>query len=313
MTFKILTDDTRKIIYRSNIRSASDPNARNLCIDPLNDESPQVIRSLRQASPSSDHGEGLSPLSLELHDELEDVNHLPDDDPTARHATDVDCMAIIDPQELLGHTFLMDAQDDGQRHRARIVECIEDHQTGMRRSDDHHKFRISVNDDQHEEVITYNELMDFIQKNEENDSIVWRFRRIVGHQGPLLRSDPDYKGSKFNVLVEWENGEITSEPLSVIAADDPVTCAIYAKEHDLLGAEGWKHFRTLAKREQHFLRLVKQAKLRSYRRSPKYKFGHRIPRDYEEALKFDELNRNDKWEQSVKVRDEAAGRLRVLH
>jgi hypothetical protein len=93
------------------------------------------------------------------------------------------------------------------------------------------------------EVITYNELMDFIQKNEENDAIVWHLWQIVGHQEPLFCSDPDYKSSKFNVMVEWENGETTTEPLSVIAADDLVTCAIYAKEHDLLDTEGWKRLR----------------------------------------------------------------------
>jgi hypothetical protein len=46
MTYKILTDDTRRIIHRSNIRSAADPNARNLHLDPLNDEPPEVIWSL---------------------------------------------------------------------------------------------------------------------------------------------------------------------------------------------------------------------------------------------------------------------------
>jgi hypothetical protein len=30
-------------------------------------------------------------------------------------------------------------------------------------------------------------------------------------------------------MIELENGEITPEPLATIAADDPVTCAIYAK------------------------------------------------------------------------------------
>jgi hypothetical protein len=49
-------------------------------------------------------------------------------------------------------------------------------------------------------------------------------------------------------------------------------------------------------REKHFLQLVKQAKLRSYRNAPKYKFGYQIPRDYKEAMKFDELNRNDRWD-----------------
>jgi hypothetical protein len=121
----------------------------------------------------------------------------------------------------------------------------------------------------------------------------------VGHQGPLLWHDKDYNGSRFNLLVEWENGEITTEPLLVIAANNPVTCAVYAREHDLLDVKGWRRFRNLAKCEKHFLRLVKQAKMKSYHQSPKYKFGYRIPKDYEEALKLDELNQNTKWEDAT--------------
>jgi hypothetical protein len=105
--------------------------------------------------------------------------------------------------------------------------------------------------------------------------------------------------ARFNVLVEWENGEITTEPLLVIAADNPVTCAVYAREHDLLDVKGWKRFRNLAKYEKHFLRLVKQAKMKSYHQSLKYKFGYRIPKDYEEALKLDELNQNTKWKDAT--------------
>jgi hypothetical protein len=155
----------------------------------------------------------------------------PTDEPTDENPerpSTRDDMVIVDPQELLGRTFLMDTQEDGQRFHAHIVECISDHESNVRRSDDHVKFRISVNEDEYKEIITYNELIDFIEKNQENDAIVWRFRRIVGHQGPLLQHDKDYNGSRFNVLVEWENGEITTEPLSVIAANNPVTCAVYA-------------------------------------------------------------------------------------
>ena len=68
--------------------------------------------------------------------------------------------------------------------------------------------------------------------------MVWKFQRIVSHQGPLLPNHPDYKGSTYNVMIEWENGEITSEPLQVIAKDDPVTCAIYARENGLLDTPG---------------------------------------------------------------------------
>jgi hypothetical protein len=102
-----------------------------------------------------DHGEELLPLSLD------DSGH-----------NKQDHLAIVDPYKLVGRTFLMDPQDDGQCFHAHIVDLVEDHQSKVRKSDNPHKFRISVNDDQYEEVITYNELMDFIQKNEENDSIV---------------------------------------------------------------------------------------------------------------------------------------------
>ena len=66
-----------------------------------------------------------------------------------------------------------------------------------------------------------------------------KFRSIIGHQGTLAVSDPDWKGSKYNVQVEWETGEITYEPLSISPADDPITYAPYAKENDLLALEGW--------------------------------------------------------------------------
>ena len=65
-----------------------------------------------------------------------------------------------------------------------------------------------------------------------------RFRAIIRHQDPLLASDLDWRGSKYNVQVEWGTGEITFEPLSIIATDDPVTCGAYAKENDLLALEG---------------------------------------------------------------------------
>jgi hypothetical protein len=163
MTYKILMDDTHQIIHRSNIRLAADPNARNLRLDPLNDKPPEVIWSLRKASPASDHGEDFSLHSME-----------PTDENPERSSTG-DNMVIVDPQELLGCTFLMDTQEDGQRFRASIVECISNHESNVCRSDDHVNFWISVNEDEYKEIITYNELMDFIEKNQENDAIVWQF------------------------------------------------------------------------------------------------------------------------------------------
>ena len=93
----------------------------------------------------------------------------------------------------------------------------------------------------YKEILNYNMILEYIRKNEEQDedqAIVWKFKRIAGHQGPLKKGNHQYNRSKFNVLVEWETGESTHEPLDVIAADDPVTCAINAKKDDLMNPDG---------------------------------------------------------------------------
>ena len=81
--------------------------------------------------------------------------------------------------------------------------------------------------------MSYFQILDHIDQQEHHYDL-YKFRAIVGHQEPLSPQDENYKDSKYNVMVEWGTGEITEEPLSLIAADDPVTCATYAKKHDLL-------------------------------------------------------------------------------
>ena len=46
---------------------------------------------------------------------------------------------------------------------------------------------------------------------------------------------------------------------------------------------------------------MKQAKIRSYKTAPKYKFGHRVPNDYQEAMRFDMENNNERWKQATKL------------
>jgi len=72
-------------------------------------------------------------------------------------------------------------------------------------------------------------------------------------------------------MIKWENGEVTSEPLTIIATVDPVTCAIYARENDLLDLDGWKWFKGIARCNKKFLCMVNQAKLRFYCMAPCYK------------------------------------------
>ena len=282
MTYKVLSADTNKVLWRSNVRPADDPNAPNLRLTDLFDgETPTKIYVKSKGDPDD---EADYPALDKVHGEIEQ-----DVTPS---------MTFVDTSELVGRTFLMDKREDGQRHRARIVEAIEEHNLSLKDDKDHKRFRLSVNDDQYEELMSYNDIIAHLERDQE-ESVLWKFKRIIGHQGPLAATDPDYNGSNYNVQVEWENGEITYEPLSVLAADDPVTCAIYARDHDLLDKPGWKRFKGIAKRQKKMLRMANQAKLRSFRTAPRYKYGFEIPRDYQHAVRLDERNKNTKWQDAA--------------
>ena len=162
------------------------------------------------------------------------------------------------------------------------------------------KYLCRINESDREELIAYNEILNYLA-DQEQDDLVWNFRRIVSHEGPLNKDHADYNGSSYNVTIEWENGEITSEPLNVIATDDPVTCAIYARENGLLDLPGWKRFKSIARREKKYIRMVNQVKLRSYNSAKRYKYGYEVPRNYEDAVRIDRQNGNTKWQDAVKI------------
>jgi hypothetical protein len=129
-------------------------------------------------------------------------------------------------------------------------------------------------------------MVEYITKDDESD-IRWKLKCIISH---------DYKGSQCYVQIEWENGEITNEPLKIIAADDPVSCAIYARENDLLNKPGWNILKQTAKQDNTFTCMVNKAQLRSYNTAPRYKYGFEVPRTYEQALRLDKKNGNTLWE-----------------
>ena len=206
-------------------------------------------------------------------------------------------MANIDIPNLLGRSFLLPPEDNGERHMAKIID-IDDH--GQTLEDI--KFKLKINKDQAEEIMSYNQLMDYIQKGtdaEEDPDSLFKFRDIVAHQGPLESTDPNHKGSKYNVMVEWESGEVTYEPLTLISKDDPITCAVYAKKHDLLDTTGWKHLKRYAKTSKRLIRAVKQSRIRQVRASARYQHGFQVPKDYNDAMRLDKENGNTHWQDAM--------------
>ena len=105
--------------------------------------------------------------------------------------------------------------------------------------------------DRADQICGYNEVIEQLYQQYEKEfsqdpNALWGIRTILNHQGPLTANDPNWKGSKWNILIEWENGETTYEPLKFIARNDPVTCALYAKQKNLLDTESWKQLKRWA-------------------------------------------------------------------
>ena len=177
----------------------------------------------------------LTPSSKPVKDFIKGKDYLSDD-----RGEVVAQMPTFNTADLVGKTFFLPKDEDtGERFRARVISAIDKHESDLAKDPERVKFRCSVNDDQYESIMSYNDIMTCLN-DDEDDSRVWKFRRITSHQGPLKCNDPMYKGSiYYNVLIEWENGEIMSEPLSILAADDPVTCTIYARDNNLLDKDGW--------------------------------------------------------------------------
>jgi len=307
LTYRILTSDTRKIIERSSVRSAQDPSDPNLRLDIFDGEAvKEFIKSRKDSKLKL-----LSSKTLDEQQEPEATMGSSNDD-VHKDGEQGNTVLPEDlrPQDLVGRTILVD-QEDGTRLRAKILQAINDSKDQDAIESTSTKLLIAMGPDKQEELWSYQQVLDHINKDME-DNRLWKFRTILGHQGPLSKGQPDYRGSSYNVQIEWENGEITYEPLNVIALDDPVSCAIYAKKHDMLDTPGWKRFAPIARRHKKLLRMANQAKLKSFRTANKYMYGVEIPRDYLDAVRLDRINGNTKWQDCTKLELEQLGEYKTF-
>ena len=258
LTWRILTEDTQKIIICSGIQSALRTTTNQFLASPSGEGT-----TLPSSIPYPQQSKNSLPL-----DPFDESTPNFEQFVTRQSGEDEDNpihMANIDIPNLLGRSFLLPPEDNGEHHMAKIID-IDDHGQPL----EDIKFTLKINKDQAEEIMSYNQLMDYIQKGtdaEEDPDSLFKFRDIVAHQGPHESTDPNHKGSKYNVMVELESGEVTYEPLTFISKDDPITCAVYAKIHDLLDTTGWRHLKRYAKTSKRLIRAVKQSRSRQVRAS----------------------------------------------
>ena len=109
----------------------------------------------------------------------------------------------FNPDELIGRTYLQDVDKNRERYCAKIIQKLikRDKET----QDARIKFLVTYKGhNKSDEIIDYTSVVDYIQQQIEIDNDpskqFYKFKEVVGHQGPLNPGDPDYKGSRYNLM-----------------------------------------------------------------------------------------------------------------
>ena len=195
---EILTDDTNTIIIRSAVRTAT-KTSPNLRLDsPKGEDQPQDLTSdvFVYGRPNPDGSDNTPP------------------------------MPIINFDDLLGRTFLLPMDENGERKRATISEHVKDLCQQQVSREDQLRFKLKIDGDQLDDLISYYQLMEYLEDKTDTGPLedgLHRFKCIKDHKGLYTSSDPEYNGSSYNLFIEWEPGEhvleTSSAPTTLVERD----------------------------------------------------------------------------------------------
>ena len=195
---EILTDDTNSIIIRSAVRNTT-KTSPNLRLDPpKGEDQPQDLTSdvFVYGRPNPDGSDSTPPMS------------------------------IINFDDLLWRSFLLPMDENGERKRATISEHVNDFCQQQVSREDQLRFKLKIDGDQLDDLISYSQLMEYLEDKTDTGPLedgLYRFKCIKDHKGPYTSSDPEYNGSSYNLLIEWEPGEhvleMSSAPTNLVRRD----------------------------------------------------------------------------------------------
>jgi len=137
-------------------------------------------------------------------------------------------MPTISPDDLPGRSVLLPPNDEGECFCATIVCKIIDHDKDLLDHPDMIQFLVSVDNECAQDIYAYTNLVDYLNQEmmEQETGENCSDSRISLHiKVPWKPNDPGYKGSAWNVMVTWEDGSETFEPLYMIGKDSPVMVA----------------------------------------------------------------------------------------
>ena len=99
-------------------------------------------------------------------------------------------MPEFDPDDLIGRTFLLSPEENGERLRAKVTKkVVEKIEVADGNRIPNINFILDIGEGKVEELVTYNQLLDHLEQAEEQDNSMdqelYKFRAIIGHEAPL--------------------------------------------------------------------------------------------------------------------------------
>ena len=104
-------------------------------------------------------------------------------------------MYIINLDDLLGRTFLLPMDENGERKRDTISEHVKDQPQVSR--EDQLRFKLKIDGNQPDDIISYNQLMEYLEDKTDTGPLedgLHRLKCIKDHKGPYTSSEVDWGG-----------------------------------------------------------------------------------------------------------------------
>ena len=139
-------------------------------------------------------------------------------------------MFHLDDDYLCHTKILLSNEDNGERLLANVtIKVVKDIEKENRVRYQNQSKNFGTDNGKLKKIISYSQHVDHQESvtNEENktNDVLYKLRASIGHQGPPNAPEPNLNRCKYNVLIEWETGEKTHEPIPGLATDNPATCA----------------------------------------------------------------------------------------
>ena len=205
--------------------------------------------------------------------------------------------------------------ENGERKRATISDLVHTLDQAQVSREDMLRFKLKIDEEQLDDLISYNQLKEHLEDNSDtgqHEDGLYKFKSIKDHRGPYTSTDPEYLGISYNLLIEWATGEMTWEPLRNIIADDPYSCAVYAKNFDLLNTQGLKQLKRHARTAKRIIRTLKKSKNRQAKASMRYSMDGKLQGIMCIPYKLDVQNGHNKWRDVIDLEIEQIKEYQVF-